>query len=295
MGHLLKIIKGALVGMGSILPGISGSVIAATINIYQELVNALNSVTKKPIQSVFSIWQYLVGIAIGLGLGFIIIWKLFDLAPIPITLLFIGFIIGAIPSLAKEVDFKKTKWHHVLVAVITVAIMIGLLFINDMTVASDPLQTPYWIYVIIGGLIALSMVVPGLSGAALLMALGYFQTLLLLGGNIINHLINFEISDLLAYAPGIIAIGIGGLIGLILLGKLMYQILKRYKIHFYFGVLGLVLIVPINIVYELEKDYEGSLLHAPWYQWAIGIVLLAIGFISIQTMTKKEEEVKTND
>ena len=59
MNHLIKIIKGSLVGMGSILPGVSGSMIAAVLNIYQDLIEALNAFTS-PISS-FTLSNIFIG------------------------------------------------------------------------------------------------------------------------------------------------------------------------------------------------------------------------------------------
>ena len=60
MSNILMILKGSLIGLGSILPGVSGGMIAAAFDIYKDLINALNRFTKEPIKAVISIWQYLI-------------------------------------------------------------------------------------------------------------------------------------------------------------------------------------------------------------------------------------------
>ncbi len=57
--------------MGSILPGISGSMVAAILKIYQYLIDALNDFLRKPIKSILSVWQYIVGVIIGFIIGFV--------------------------------------------------------------------------------------------------------------------------------------------------------------------------------------------------------------------------------
>ena len=151
MNHLIKIIKGSLVGMGSILPGVSGSMIAAVLNIYQDLIEALNAFTKHPIQSIVKVWQYIVGVFVGLGLGFIFISTFLDVAPIPLSLLFIGFIIGAIPGLKKEIKSDNTPVSN------------GDLEVNKFitkkieasafkTVLASTYQTAYRLYLITNGI-----------------------------------------------------------------------------------------------------------------------------------------------
>jgi len=144
MNHLIKIIKGSLVGMGSILPGISGSMIAAILNIYQDLITALNNFTKHPIKSIINVWQYIVGVFVGLGLGFLFISSFLDVAPIPLTLLFIGFILGAIPGLKKEIKTEKYHWHHFFTMFIAMVVMVGFLFIQEQTAVVGS-----WTYLII--------------------------------------------------------------------------------------------------------------------------------------------------
>ena len=57
MKRILKILKGALIGLGSILPGVSGGMIAAAFNVYEDLINALDTFTKKPIKAVLLIYR----------------------------------------------------------------------------------------------------------------------------------------------------------------------------------------------------------------------------------------------
>lgn len=64
MKNIIKMIKGMIVGFIIIIPGVSGSMIAAALNIYEDLISALSNITKKPVKSVLSVWQYIIGIII---------------------------------------------------------------------------------------------------------------------------------------------------------------------------------------------------------------------------------------
>ncbi len=287
MNHLIKIIKGSLVGMGSILPGISGSMIAAILNIYQDLITALNNFTKHPIQSIINVWQYIVGVFVGLGLGFLFISSFLDVAPIPLTLLFIGFILGAIPGLKKEIKTEKYHWHHFFTMFIAMVAMVGFLFIQEQTAVVGS-----WTYLIIvffiGMITAISIIIPGLSGATMLMALGYYQTLLKLGDDIIRDFSTLNFTAISSQLPmlGLLALGI--IIGLLFMGKVMYQLLKHYKVHFYFAVLGIVFISPFNILFTLQSNTTENVFQSSWYMWVIGIVLFFIGIAITYFMSKKD-------
>ncbi|MBU1141022.1 MAG: DUF368 domain-containing protein [Firmicutes bacterium] len=294
MNHLVKIIKGSLVGMGSILPGVSGSMIAAVLNIYQNLITALNNFTKHPIASIIQVWQYIVGVFIGLGLGFLFIRSFLDIAPIPLTFLFIGFILGAIPGLKKEIKTEKYHWHHFFVMIAAMLVMFGFLFIQEQTSAVGS-WTDYIIVFIIGMITAISIIIPGLSGATMLMALGYFQTLINLGDDIIRAFLSLNFSAISSQLPllGLLALGI--IIGLLFMGKVMYQLLLHYKVHFYFAVLGIVFISPFNILFTLQANTTHNVFQSSWYMWAIGVILFFVGIFITYMLSKKdlnEEEIK---
>ncbi len=293
MKHLLKIVKGSLVGMGSILPGVSGSMIAAIINIYQDLITALNNFTQHPIESVAKVWQYIVGVFIGLGIGFIFIRSFLDIAPIPLTLLFIGFIIGAIPGLRKEIKVDKIKWHHMFVMITAMLVMFGFLFIQEQTAT-----TGGWYLVIvffIGVITAISIIIPGLSGATMLMAFGYFQTLINLGGDIIDDIIALNFSSVVSQIPMLLLLALGVIIGLLFMGKVMYQLLIHYKAHFYFAVLGIVFISPFNILFTLQANTSSNVFQTNWYIWVIGAVTFVLGMFITYSISRKDLKEEKND
>jgi putative membrane protein len=292
MKNLIKIIKGSFVGMGSILPGISGSMVAAILKIYQDLINALNQFTKEPIRSVKAVWQYIVGVFIGFGLGFILIKLFYQNAPIPITLLFIGFIFGAIPSLVNEVKGMKISWHHILVFALSILMMVGLLFLNEGSSQIDS-WTEYVIVFLIGIITAVALITPGLSGATILVALGYFHVLVNLGDALIKAIITFDFSSVITLLPMLFILVLGVIIGLILIGKVMYFILQKYKFHFYTAILGIVFISPFNILFTLQNQTTNNVFQVKWYIYLIGFLLLILGVFT--TFRLSQTKIKTEE
>lgn len=292
MNHIVKIIKGSLVGLGSILPGISGSMVATILKIYTELLDALNMFTKKPIKAILSVWQYIIGVLLGYAIGFLVIKIFLENFPIPFTLLFIGFILGSIPSVKKETEMGKKKWHHFLVMGIAIIIMVLFLFIQEASATADH-WTYYLVIFLIGFITAASLITPGLSAATLLMALGYFHLLISLVDDVAKALITFQFSEIASYLPMLLMLILGVLIGMIVMGKVMYQVLKRYKIHFYMAVLGIIFISPFNILFELQSSTENNVFQTTWYTWVIGGILFVAGVLStyiIATKSPLEEE-----
>jgi len=274
------------------LPGISGSMVAAILKIYQDLITALNQFTKEPIRSVKAVWQYIVGVFIGFGLGFILIKLFYQNAPIPITLLFIGFIFGAIPSLVNEVKGMKISWHHILVFALSILMMVGLLFLNEGSSQIDS-WTEYVIVFLIGIITAVALITPGLSGATILVALGYFHVLVNLGDALIKAIITFDFSSVITLLPMLFILVLGVVIGLILIGKVMYLILQKYKFHFYTAILGIVFISPFNILFTLQNQTTNNVFQVEWYIYLIGFLLLILGVFT--TFRLSQTKIKTEE
>ncbi|MBU1142652.1 MAG: DUF368 domain-containing protein [Firmicutes bacterium] len=291
MKQLIKIIKGSFVGMGSILPGISGSMIAAILKIYQELITALNDFTKHPFQALKSVWEYIVGVIIGIGFGFLFIKIFLDALPIPFTLLFIGFILGAIPGIIKELQSKKYHYSQFIVMILMMLMMIGFLFIQE-----GSSTTGTWVYYLviflIGVIFAAALITPGLSGATMLLALGFFQILIDLGDDIIRAFLTLNFTEIAPYIPMLLLLLLGAVVGLIGMGKIMYQLLTHFKSHFYFGVLGIVIVSPFNILFTLQQDTENNVFQTTWYIWLLGALFFVLGVYLTHIITVKGQKVE---
>jgi len=291
MKQIIKIIKGSFVGMGSILPGISGSMIAAILKIYQELITALNDFTKHPLKALKSVWEYIVGVIIGLGFGFLFIKIFLDALPIPFTLLFIGFILGAIPGIIKELKSDKYRFSHYLVMILMMLMMIGFLFIQEGSSSIDS-----WVYYVIiffiGVIFAAALITPGLSGATMLLALGFFQILIDLGDDVIRAFLTLNFTEIAPYIPMLLLLVFGAIVGLIGMGKIMFQLLIHYKSHFYFGVLGIVIVSPFNILFTLQQNTNDNVFNIAWYMWILGVVFFALGLYLTHIITVKGQKVE---
>lgn len=283
MNKILKVLKGILVGLGGILPGVSGGMIAASFNIYEDLVNALDEFLKKPIKSVFKIWEYLIGIVVGIGIGFILISTILNMFPIPITLLFVGLIIGGIPNFVKEVKGEPKKTIHYIILVLASLLVLSVLLLpaNDIKTISSPLI--YFVYIIIGFFIALSLIVPGLSGTMILMAIGVYAFFTDAVADFILNVLNLNISAALELLPAVSIMALAAFLTLIGLSKLISKILVKHRLSFNMAVLGILIVSPINILWTLNLEYkqEGSTIfnHLEPYDYIFGIIALIIGFI----------------
>ena len=291
MKQIIKIIKGSFVGMGSILPGISGSMIAAILKIYQELITALNDFTKHPLKALKSVWEYIVGVIIGVGFGFLFIKIFLDALPIPFTLLFIGFILGAIPGIIKELKSERYRFSHFLVMILMMLMMIGFLFIQEGSSSTNS-----WIYYVviffIGVIFAAALITPGLSGATMLLALGFFQILIDLVDDVFRAFLTLNFAEIAPYIPMLLLLILGAIVGLIGMGKIMFQLLMHFKSHFYFGVLGIVIISPFNILFTLQQNTDENVFNTDWYIWLLGALFFVLGLFLTHIITVKGQKVE---
>jgi len=290
MKTMIKMIKGGFIGMGNILPGISGSMIAVILNIYKELIDAVNQLFTHPIKAILSIWEYMTGAVIGIIIGLIGVSYLLDIAPLPITLLFVGFIVGAIPTLYKDVKKIPLKWHHGLIFVITAILMLSVLFIKQ----GDGTHTSgFWynISVIVVGIIyAIAMIIPGLSGATMLMAFGFYQILLDMVSIFKDALTSQNYDVFFQELPLLLLLMLGAIIGLVVMGKLMAIFMKKYPQHFIYAVLGIVVVSPINILVLLQQDTTYNVYDKPWYMYVLSFIMLGIGILLTLKLAKYNKE-----
>ncbi|HHX75754.1 MAG TPA: DUF368 domain-containing protein [Acholeplasmataceae bacterium] len=297
-----KVLQGTLIRIGAILPGVSGGMIAAAFNIYSKLIDALDQVTKKPIQAVLSIWEYLLGIFIGILIGFLVIAYVFYLIPIPATLLFIGLILGGIPEIYDLADDKDHTHRSYWIIGVTFILMVGFTLFGPTMGIPDTTQTNFFLWMIVGVLLAISLIVPGLSGTMLMLMIGYYGPLILLGKTLIEAVLTINVELFMANMMPLLFVVIGVVIAFLGLGKLFNYILKKIPKVFYQVVLGIILASPINIIFSLNDDLKQ---HTPpvsifdmskqWYMWLIGLVMIPVGiYIARRFSEDDKNEAKEN-
>ncbi|MBN3490643.1 DUF368 domain-containing protein [Acholeplasma equirhinis] len=296
-----KILQGSLVGIGSILPGVSGGMIAAAFNIYSKLIEALDRLTKEPIKAILSIWEYLIGIALGILVGFIAIAYVFYIIPIPLTLLFIGLILGGIQEIYLLAKNDKISIKSAIIVTVTAVLMISLTFILPLFKTTDVSNTSLVLWFFVGILLSVSLIVPGLSGTMLLLMIGYYGPLLIVGKEMIESVLTINFELFFTHFWNVLFVGLGLIFAFIVLGKLLNLVLKKYPKTFYQIILGIIIAAPVNIIASLHVDMATS--ETPvdifnfseqWYMWLIGIILIPFGFMLARLFSKDSYETKEN-
>jgi len=176
-----RVAYGALVGVGAILPGVSGGAFCAAFGIYRPMMDFLAHPTKNFKKNIRFFLPFLLGCALGFVLLSGLVSKLLSLSAAIVTAFFIGCIIGTMPSLYKEANGKQWKAYHWAILGLSTALTgAGLMAMNKITdmehLISDPSSIQYVIVWIVCGMIfVLGAIVPGMSPSAIIMYAGLYE------------------------------------------------------------------------------------------------------------------------
>ena len=226
MNGFFNIVKGIFIGAGAIVPGISSGVLCVIFGIYEKLLDAVLNFFKDIKQNI----KFLFPIALGVGIGVLLFSNILNYLlyefPIQTKSIFIGLIIGTIPSLIKEVNDKETfKLQYVLYLLIALAIgIITVVLENRMHITTNLDNISIMYLVICGAIMSVGIVVPGVSSTIILMLLGVYSVYLQSVANL--------------YLPVLIPLGIGLVLGSIIVMKLTKKLLEKYYAQTFYSIIG---------------------------------------------------------
>lgn len=265
---IIRFFQGMLVGVGGILPGISGGVLCAIFGLYQPMMELL----AHPIKNFKSHIKLLLPAGLGLVVGFLALAKLvllaFDSNGVIATCVFTGLILGMLPSLWREAEEKgKGKSSYISMSV-AFAVVFGVFLVLELTSAKAVEPDFFW-YVVSGVLFGLGIVVPGMSASSPLIYLGLMQPLLDVAGSFMDGAVGF-IGGSLGFSEALAVMRfdaalpfIIGVVGIfIALSRLVSLIIGRFPAQFYHGIFGIVASTTLPILLFTLELADGTLLKA---------------------------------
>ncbi len=280
------VLLGAFIGIGAILPGLSGGVMCVIFGIYAPLMETMAN----PISGIKKYWKLLLPVILGVAVGFVCFGGILDLLieknRVLMFCIFIGLILGTLPSLWKEAGKeKRTKGSYT--ALIIAFVLMFSVFSVFGAVSDDPTDmakaignalsieqiesedekndspadegavqlpdTPCYIFILAGVICGISVIVPGMSFSSPLMCLGLWTPLT---ANL-KAIMSFELGGVGSF---LIPFAIGGLATVLLLAKPVNLLFKNYSsiaYHFVFGsvLASLVLLIPLNFANAYDIIY----------------------------------------
>ena len=274
---ILNIIKGMLIGVANVIPGVSGGTIAVSTGVYERIINAINNITQDFKRSIKILWPFVVGMIIGIvELAFAITFLL-ERFPVPTTACFIGLVLGGVPALHAKIKDEKLKWTHMVAFVFTLALIIVPAVIAVDTPAIETVELNFvniMILILLGITSSAAMVVPGVSGSLILMMLGYYEFIIGLVKNCVSNLVNFNFEVLLQNVLLAVPFGFGVIFGIVGISKIIAYALKKWPNATIWGILGLVVASPFAIIVKM-----GTITISPLIV-IVSIISFILGFLA---------------
>ena len=239
---IARVLKGMIIALGFILPGVSGGVLAAILGIYERMIRFLAHIKENFIENVLYFTPVAIGMVLGIAAFSYPVNLLLDNYKVIVLWGFAGAIIGTIPSLIKE-SVKESDRDRADTVTFWLSFILSGIFLYSLNGMVGTLPANFLSFVLAGVLIALGILIPGLSPSNLLLILGLYTPMLT----------GFKRLDLFGtFLP----IGIGGALALILFSKAMDYILKHYHSRVYHFLIGIVLSSTLLIVLPQSGNSE---------------------------------------
>lgn len=271
-----KLLQGIVIGTANIIPGVSGGTMMVAMGIYDKLIHSITHLFKEFRESM----KFLLPIFIGVGAALVIVARIleycFAVFPIQTNLLFVGLIVGSLPFIVKHVKGKKTTPGMVLCFLAFFVIVTGMALMgeNQTSTADVSFGLVNMIKLFLVGVIAAAtMVIPGVSGSMMLMVLGYYNTILECVNDTVEAVTRIDVAGVMENMLILVPFGIGVVLGIFLIAKIIEFIFQRAETHAYWAIIGLIVASPIAILWK--TDWSGFSIPA----LLTGIAAFVIGWI----------------
>lgn len=283
-------VLGVFIGLAVIVPGVSGSAVAIIFKLYEKLLYAFGNILKRFKKCIIFLAPIIVGAVVGLLGGFLAVQQLINLIQFAIVALFAGLMLGAFPAVTDQIKGEKITAPRAALFFLGLAIPVAF---AAMSVAIDGGEqvlenTPWYYYIlflVLGFVIAVTQLVPGLSASAILMMFGFYKPLL--------DSIHFSYWGENPAIFGVYAcLIVGFLIGLVVVSKGLNKVLQKYHTPTFFTVAGMSLGSIITMFYNPEiTAYYGEWGGAfQWWELVLGIALFAVGAVAAYMFVRYERK-----
>lgn len=287
---------GFFIGLAVIVPGISGSTVAIIFKLYDQFLYALGNLLKKFKKCFAFLLPIGLGLIVGVLLGFIAVKKLLEILPFAIVCLFAGLMCGAFPAVKDEVKgAERTKKRAALFALgvfIPVAIGVMSAILGERGAESGNIfdDVKWWHFLLallLGAVMSVTQLVPGLSASAFLMAVGWFTSIM---DSVSMTYWKQNPAVFLVYG----GLALGFIVGLLGFSKALTLLFARARHTAYFAIVGLSLgsILSMFCNGDIVAVYKGWASGAvnPALDIVLGAALFAAGVIGAYLLVRYERK-----
>lgn len=254
MTHIINFLKGIIVGVANIIPGLSGGTMAVSLGVYEKLIGCISKIAnlvkdffknlthlkeffKTNGKDIKSILLFAIPLGLGAVVGIVAFSALLEFLltnyEMPTKFAFIGLVLGTMPILFKKGNKETFKKSYLIPFFITLTIGAALSVLEHMGIAGTTIESfdltnigTILMLVLYGAIAAGSMIIPGISGSFILLLLGAYNAVLGM------------VADL--NVLGLIPFAIGAILGVVLCSKTIEKLLQKSYGHTYYGIIGFI-------------------------------------------------------
>lgn len=273
LNSLVLFIKGAVMGIANVIPGVSGGTLAVIMGIYDKFIGAISNIFKDFIKNFLFLLPIVLGMGVSVILSSKVIGDAFEMIPLATALFFEGLIIGGVPILYKKIKGHEKKPLNIFILLFVFALLLVYTFVfggvNNEVVILEFNFVEYLKLFLIGVVAAATMIIPGISGSMTLMVLGYYNVIVTdTVGNITNFdLIGRHLNILIPFALGCV-------IGIVIIAKIIEYFLKKFEVKTYFAIFGFVF---ASMVIVIAQNIPSAF---KVWELLLGLGLLLVGFFA---------------
>lgn len=243
MKYLINAFWGFCMALADSVPGVSGGTIAFILGFYDKFINSLDSLFYGDFDEKKSAFWFLLklgsGWIVGLCLATFILTKFFESKIYAVSSLFLGFVIFSLPLIIKEEkDCLKNNYKNLIFSLIGILVVVLISYFNPVSGGTSVniahLNIGLILYILVAGMVSISaMVLPGISGSTLLLIFGLYIPII----SAIKEFLSFNFT----YVPALFVFGIGILLGIGLVIKIIKVCLEKKRSATVYLILGLMI------------------------------------------------------
>ena len=283
---LKSALLGFFIGIAIIVPGVSGSTVAIILRLYDRFLYAISNLFKRFKLCFLFLLPIGIGAVVGLLLGFIAVQQLLELIPFAVICLFAGLMIGSFPAVKDELNGVKMTAKRITLLVLGACIPVAIsVHSSVMTLQGGGKMgnileaSAVWqviLPLVVGFVLALTQLVPGLSASAILMVVGWYALLME------NLHLSFDTLKNVDLMLVVGSMAIGFLVGFFAFSKILSVVFERARDTAYALIVGLALGSVLTMFFNAEivqvyAQWAASGINVP--HLIFGLVLLPIGFL----------------
>ena len=247
-----------------------------TPGIYDKMIHSVTHLFKEFKESMKFLIPIFLGIGIALvGLSFII-EPAFAYFPLQTNCLFIGLIVGGLPAVIKKVKGKGVRASYIIPFLIFFALVVSMAAVGEKEGAAADLSFNLWSVIKLFGvgiIASATMVIPGVSGSMMLLLMGYYNPVVSSIKNFVAALAAFDINGILKECGVLVPMGIGIVVGIFAIAKIIEILFEKFPIQAYWAIIGLIVASPFAI-FLLAETVTITILSV-----LVSVITFIVGFV----------------